>query len=479
MLPLSTTRDFAMRQPHVLVLPFPAQGHIKPMLCLAELLCQAGLRVTFLNTHHSHRRLNNLQDLSTRFPTLHFESVSDGLPEDHPRNLVHFMHLVHSIKNVTKPLLRDLLTSLSLKTDIPPVSCIIADGILSFAIDVAEELQIKVIIFRTISSCCLWSYLCVPKLIQQGELQFSDSDMGQKVSSVPEMKGSLRLHDRPYSFGLKQLEDPNFQFFVSETQAMTRASAVIFNTFDSLEAPVLSQMIPLLPKVYTIGPLHALRKARLGDLSQHSSFNGNLREADHNCITWLDSQPLRSVVYVSFGSHVVLTSEELLEFWHGLVNSGKRFLWVLRPDIIAGEKDHNQIIAREPDLGTKEKGLLVDWAPQEEVLAHPSVGGFLTHCGWNSTLESMVAGVPMLCWPKLPDQLVNSSCVSEVWKIGLDLKDMCDRSTVEKMVRALMEDRREEVMRSVDGISKLARESVSHGGSSSSNLEMLIQELET
>ncbi|XWS67158.1 hypothetical protein CRYUN_Cryun05aG0263100 [Craigia yunnanensis] len=246
-----------------------------------------------------------------------------------------------------------------------------------------------------------------------------DNDMDQKVGSVPGMQ-----HDHPYSFGLKQLEDLNFQFFVSETQATTRASAAIFNTFDSLEAPVLSQIIPLLPKVYTIGPLHSLWKARLGHLSKLSSSNGNLREADQNCITWLDSQPLRSVVYVSFGSYVVLTSEELLEFWRGLVNSGKRFLWTLTPDITARARDHNNMIARELDLGlrTKEKGCIVDWAPQEEVLAHPLVGGFLSHCGCNSTLESMVAGVPMICCPKLPDQFVNTRWISEAWKIGLDMK---------------------------------------------------------
>ncbi|XVE76471.1 hypothetical protein DITRI_Ditri12bG0175900 [Diplodiscus trichospermus] len=441
-----------MEQTHVLILPFPAQGHIKPMLCLAELLCQAGLRVTFLNTHRNHRRSNNLQDLSssTRFPTLHFESIPDGLPEDHPRDLLHFMDLVYSIKRVTKPLFRDLLIFLSRKSDIPPVSCIIADGIMSFAIDVAEELKIKVIIFRTISGCCLWSYLCVPRLIEQGELPFSS--------------------DRPYSFGLKQMEDPNFQFFVSETQAMNRASAVILNTFDSLEAPVLSQITSFLPKVYTIGPVHALWKARLGHSSQLSSSNGHLREADPNCITWLDSQPLRSVVYVSFGSFVVLTSEELMEFYEGLVNSDHQFLWALRPDMITQVGHHN--------MDGKEKGYIVDWAPQEEVLSHPSVGGFLSHCGWNSTLETMVAGVPMICWPKLPDQSVNSKWVSEVWTIGLNTEDMCDRSTVEKTVRALIEeDVREEITRSVDRISKLAHESVSHGGSSSRNLETLIQEL--
>ncbi|OMO97359.1 UDP-glucuronosyl/UDP-glucosyltransferase [Corchorus olitorius] len=447
---LNTFEEIEANMPHILIFPFPAQGHIKPMLCLAELLCQAGLQVTFLNTRHNHRRLNKLQDFSTRFPTLHFESISDGLPEDHPRNLLHFMDLVNSIKTVTKSLFRDLLISLSHKSDVPPVSCIIADGIMSFAIDVAEKMQIKVIIFRTISACCLWSYLCVPKFIDQ--------------------------HDRPYSFGSKQLEDPNFQFFVKETQVVTRASAVILNTFDTLESPVLSQMSPFLPKIYTIGPLHALWKTRIGNSSQLSSSDSNLREANSACMTWLDLQPLKSVIYVSFGSYLVLKGEELLEFWHGLKSSDKPFLWVLR-------QDNNNTISKELGftLGTMGNGFIIDWAPQEEVLAHKSVGGFLTHCGWNSSLESMVAGVPMICWPKLPDQLVNSKWMSEVWKIGIDMKDICDRTTVEKMVRALMEDgdQRQEIMRSVDRNSKLASESVSHGGSSFINLDMLIEEIKT
>ncbi|GLT92626.1 hypothetical protein SLE2022_104550 [Rubroshorea leprosula] len=97
-----------MEEKHVLILPFPAQGHIKPMLCLAELLCHAGLHVTFVNTHHNHRRLNNIKDLSTRHPTLCFESISDGLPEDHPRDIQHITELIKSIQNVTKPLFRAL-----------------------------------------------------------------------------------------------------------------------------------------------------------------------------------------------------------------------------------------------------------------------------------------------------------------------------------------------------------------------------------
>ncbi|GLT55175.1 hypothetical protein SLA2020_283190 [Shorea laevis] len=192
-------------------------------------------------------------------------------------------------------------------------------------------------------------------------------------------------------------------------------------------------------------------------------------------MTWLNSQPFRSVViYVSFGSLVGLSRDQLLEFWHGLVKSGKPFLWVVRPDLIEGDETVGQVLPVELREGTKERGCMVGWAPQEEVLAHPAIGGFLTHSGWTSTLESIFAGVPMICWPIVADQLVNSRCVSELWKIGFDMKDTCDRLIIAKMVMDLMEDKREEIMRSTNEIVRMARDSVKDDGSSYCNLESLL-----
>ncbi|XVE96979.1 hypothetical protein REPUB_Repub02eG0270800 [Reevesia pubescens] len=128
-------------------------------------------------------------------------------------------------------------------------------------------------------------------------------------------------------------------------------------------------------------------------------------------------------------------------------------------------------IPTELEEKTKGKGLIVNWAPQEKGLAHPATGGFLTHGKWNSTLESIYAAAPVICWPVITNQQVNSRCVSEIWRIGFDMKDTCDRSIVEKMVRDLLGDKREEIMKSMDKISKQAQDSVLENGSSYSNLE--------
>ncbi|KAJ8747360.1 hypothetical protein K2173_012940 [Erythroxylum novogranatense] len=138
----------------------------------------------------------------------------------------------------------------------------------------------------------------------------------------------------------------------------------------------------------------------------------------------------------------------------------------MRADFVAKIDGEAEDYPPELVEGTKERGFIVEWTPQEEVFAHEAVGGFLTRSGWNSTLENIVASVPMICWPYFADQQINSRLVGEVWKLGLDMKDVCDRKVVEKMVNDLMEDNREEFVRSVAKMAELARNSVSEGGSS-------------
>ncbi|XP_020594230.1 7-deoxyloganetic acid glucosyltransferase-like, partial [Phalaenopsis equestris] len=175
------------------------------------------------------------------------------------------------------------------------------------------------------------------------------------------------------------------------------------------------------PNTYAVGPLHALVESITS-----STVSASLLAEDPSALSWLDAQPDRSVVYVSFGSITQLTKGDFADFWHGFVDSGFRFLWVIRPDLVAGGA------AVVETTESRERVRLVSWAPQEEVLKHRAVGCFLTHSGWNSTVESAAAGVPMLCWPWAWDQQVNSRLVGEVWKVGLDMKDVCGREMVEK-----------------------------------------------
>ncbi|GAU37796.1 hypothetical protein TSUD_276140 [Trifolium subterraneum] len=161
----------------------------------------------------------------------------------------------------------------------------------------------------------------------------------------------------------------------------------------------------------------------------------NLWKEDTKCLEWLESKDSGSVVYVNFGSHAVLTPEQLIEFAWGLANSKKPFLWIIRPDLVIGG---SSILSSKFENEISDRGLIISWCPQERVLNHPSIDGFLTHCGWNSTIESICAGVPMLCWPYFFDQPTNFKYICDEWEIGMEINSNVKREEVEKLINELM-----------------------------------------
>ncbi|KAL3647335.1 hypothetical protein CASFOL_008303 [Castilleja foliolosa] len=451
--------------PHILIFPLPLQGPVNSMLNLAELLCLSDLHITFLVTDHIYARLQRHSNIQTRFkpyPGFSIRTIPDGLPENHPR-VNGFLELFESLRSNTKPLFKKMMIDSG-------VSCVIADGILGFTCDVANEIGVPIFYVRTISAACLWVFFCLPKLIQSEELPFQGNDLDIVVKSVPGMENYLRRRDLPsFCRSADISNNPNIKMYITEYDEVPRAHGLILNTFEELEGPILCETRTVCPNIYAIGPLHAHLKSKL---SANKPVSNSLYEEDRSCMTWLDSQSPRSVIYVSFGSLATMTRDQLMEFYHGLVNSGHKFLWVIRPDGVGGS---DQMI---PKI-TNEKGYIVGWAPQVEVLAHPAVGGFLTHSGWNSTLESVYEGIPMICWPYFVDQQVNSRMVEEVWRLGVDMKDSCDRSVIEKAVVSVMEVRKDEFRERAEEMAKLARMGLSEGGSAYCDLERLIGDIKS
>lgn len=492
---------------HVLLFPFPAQGHVPPMLKLGELLSLAGLHVTFLNTEHIHDRLlrsSPAVDRLAQRPNFRFRTISDGLPQDDPRSMVYLLDLEESLRTRSREQYRDMLLAPDGQEDPdgwPTVSCVVADGILTLGLEVPEELGIPVFLLRTSSACSVWAYYSIRNMLQIGELPFpEEANMDELVQGVAGMESFLRRRDLP---GLvrraKSTTDRMLGYLNTFSGNLSRASALILNTCEFLEAPVLSHIrSTVCPITYTVGPLHHLVKDANSSFqcnngqgvdnnnvhapeSSSSIFPGLWKE-DRSCMVWLDAQPDKSVVYVSFGSVAVVSREALVEFQHGLVNSGHRFLWVIRPDLVEGGAGAAGDTT-QPEVEIKvasERGYLVGWAPQEEVLGHPAVGCFLTHSGWNSTLESVVKGVPMICWPFFADQQINSRFVGKVWNIGVDMKDMNGRVVVEEMVRKLMDGNgNDELRRSAGKMAEEMAKSCTKGGSSYMNFQKLLQHIKS
>ncbi|XP_056173459.1 7-deoxyloganetin glucosyltransferase-like [Syzygium oleosum] len=170
-----------------------------------------------------------------------------------------------------------------------------------------------------------------------------------------------------------------------------------------------------------------------------------------------------------------MSPAQLVEFAWGLANSGQTFLWVIRPDLVVGD---TAILPPEFSATTRERSLLASWCPQERVLSHPAVGGFLTHSGWNSTIESIAAGVPMACWPFFADQQTNCRYSCEGWGVGMEIDGDVKRDEVERQVRELMEgERGKEMKRKAMEWKEMAREATRPSGSSFSNLDEVINKV--
>ncbi|KAL6639282.1 hypothetical protein ACP70R_023012 [Stipagrostis hirtigluma subsp. patula] len=454
---------------HVLVFPFPLQGHINCMLHFAAALVGAGVHVTFLHTDHNIRRVGCDSPAASPSPRLRFASVPDGLPEAHPRSVGDIMEVAVSLASAASVAYRALLARLPPVGDhrhgnddvgvLPPVTCVVADGALSWAIDVAEEVGVPALAFRTISACGFLAYLSVPKLLELGELPFpAGGDLDEPVRGVPGMESFLRRRDLPSSCR----ENMDVAQLIAELTAhSSKARALILNTAASLEPSALAHIKPRMHDVL----LHAM--------SPSPAAASSLWREDDGCLAWLDGKADRTVVYVSLGSLAVIFRDQFTELFSGLVAAGYPFLWVHRPGMVA-EASMDAVVqeAVRAAAGCRGNARVVAWAPQRDVLRHRAVGCFLTHAGWNSTLEAVVEGVPMVCWPFSADQPINSRFVGAVWRTGLDIKDVCDRDVVERMVREAMESG--EIRGLAQELAQQVRLEITDGGSSSKELERLV-----
>ncbi|PRQ28986.1 putative cytokinin 7-beta-glucosyltransferase [Rosa chinensis] len=274
-----------------------------------------------------------------------------------------------------------------------------------------------------------------PLLKEKGYIPVTqDSQLEKVVTELP----PLRIKDLPVF--PKGDPEKHFELCVVIVTKVTASDGVIFNTFRDLEEQglaTLHKQFPNLP-VFPIGPFH---KCVPEEASSSTS--------DQSCISWLNTQAPNSVIYVSFGTIAAISKMQFLEIAWGLANSHQPFL-----------------------------GHIVKRAPQKEVLAHPSVRAFWTHNGWNSTLESVSEGVPMICMPCFSDQLVLARYVSKVWKIGLQFENGTERGEIEETIRKLMEEKEGEDIR--DRSLKLmekANVSFKPGGSSYQCLDGLVKHI--
>ncbi|XP_076883019.1 UDP-glycosyltransferase 76G1-like [Bidens hawaiensis] len=439
----------------IILFPLPFQGHISPMLQLANILHTRGCKITIIHTEYNSPKHSN-------HPHFSFKPIKDGFPEIADKlhgtpDPTYFLKYLN--KSCVDPF-RDCLAKLLAEPNEERVACVITDAGFYFAQAVADELKLPRIALRTGSIGCTLAYDVLPFYSKEAcfKLTKQDSDYEASVLEYPllKFKDIVKITTNPQ--GMEAI-------VTNMLNQMKASSGIIWNTFKELEESALETISQdfQVPS-FTIGPFHKYFPAS----------SSSLIEQDRTILSWLDKQLPKSVVYVSFGSAACITKSEFQEVAHGLANISLPFLWVVRPGMVVGSKWleslPGEFLERMGD-----RGRIVKWSPQQEVLAHPATGCFWTHNGWNSTLESICEGVPMICSPCFADQPINARYVSDVWKIGVLLEDGFERLGIEKAIKRVMKDKEGEEMRERIGyLKEKVNISVIEGGSSCRSLNNLV-----
>ncbi|GJM92816.1 hypothetical protein PR202_ga09320 [Eleusine coracana subsp. coracana] len=299
---------------------------------------------------------------------------------------------------------------------------------------------------------------------QPGEAEGSHQKLGHYISNLS--SSSIRLSDLEPLIHNKR----TVKHVLAAVSSIRNAQCLLFTTMYELEASVIDSLRSRLScPVYPIGPCVPYMT-----LEDHRNMPNGKVTSQADYFTWLDTQPVNSVLYVSLGSFLSTSASQLEEIALGLASSEVRFLWIIREQ----SPQMRQLI------GDTDKGMILPWCEQLKVLCHPSVGGFLTHCGMNSTLEAVFAGVPMLALPLFFDQPIDCRLIMEDWKIGLNLKDwtnkdgLIGRDNIAQAVKRLMRSDEAEakaLRRRALELKEASRKTVNKGGFSYCNLSSLME----
>ncbi|KAK7333808.1 hypothetical protein VNO80_30587 [Phaseolus coccineus] len=469
-------------KPHVVCVPYPSQGHVKPFMKFANFLHCMGFHITYVNTEFNHNRFvrSHGADFVKGLPDFVFEAIPDGLPPSDKDATQDVPMLSDATRKNCYGPFKDLVLKLKSSENVPPISCIIADGVMGFASKVAKDLGIPEVQIWTASACGFVGHLQYHDLIQRGIVPFKDENfeidgtLDQSLDWIPGMK-NIRLKDIPSFIRTTTLDNIMFDFFLHEARNCLRSSSIIINTFEDLEGETLDALRAANPNIYTIGPFDLLGRHFPETEKGFMSAGSSLWKNDSNCLTWLDKWEPNSVIYVNYGSITTMSNDNLKEFAWGLANSKLPFLWIQRADIVA---DDSATLPQEFFDEIKDRGYITSWCIQEKVLSHPSVGVFITHSGWNSTIESISAGVPMICWPFFSEQHTNSRYVSANWGIGMEVNRNVKREEITKLVTEMLKGEKGMQMRQKSlELKKKAIRATDIGGSSYNDFYKFMKEV--
>ncbi|KAL2528500.1 UDP-glycosyltransferase 90A1 [Forsythia ovata] len=449
-------------KPHVVLFPFMSKGHIIPLLHLARHLLDHLATVTLFTTPANRPYIvQSLSDDDITIIDLPFPGNIPGIPHGiESTDKLPSMSLFLSFAKATKlmqPNFENVLQTL------PHVTCIISDQFLHWTLESATKFGIPSLGFNGMSA---YSGAICRDASVNGLLSLHESpDEPFTLTSFPWIK--LTRNDFDYPFNKRDPSSPLFDFIVEISIALFNSYGLLVNSFYELEPLFVDYLNrESKPKAFCVGPLCLTRPPKMEPVLHNKC----------RWIQWLDQKLAQGnpVLYVAFGSQAEISSTQLKEIAGGLEESKVSFLWVVRKSgTELGEEFEDRI---------KERGMVVkEWVDQKRILEHEIVQGFLSHCGWNSVLESICSEVPILAWPMMAEQPLNAKMVVEEIKIGLRVESrngIVEAESLKNKVKELMEgENGNEVRKKVKEVAVAARNSIKDGGSSWHTLNQLIKEI--
>nr|BAD06514.1 anthocyanin 3-O-galactosyltransferase [Aralia cordata] len=447
-------------EPHVGVLAFPFATHAGLLLGLVRRLAAAAPNVnfSFYSTAASNRSLFSYPN--SPYSNVIPYDVSDGVPEGYvfsgkPQEDINLFLTVAS--DEFKRGLEKAAVDSGRK-----ITCLVADAFLWFSGDLAEQIRVPWVPLWTSGACSLSIHVYTDLIRQTVGLGGIEGRMDEILTFIPGFS-ELRLGDLPGGVLFGNLESPFSIMLHKMGQTLPRAAAVPINSFEELDPDLMKDIKSKFKKILNVGPFNLT--------SPPPSSNSD----EHGCIPWLDNQNPKSVAYIAFGTVATPPPNELVSLAEALEESGTPFLWSLKDNF----KNHLPKGFLERN---SKSGKIVAWAPQIQVLSHDAVGVVITHGGWNSVVESIAAGVPVICRPFFGDHHINTWMVENVWKIGVRIEGgvFTRTGTMNALEQVLLsQEKGKKLKEQITVFKELALKAVGPNGSSTQNFKRLLEVITT
>ncbi|XP_002987151.2 anthocyanidin 3-O-glucosyltransferase 7 [Selaginella moellendorffii] len=427
-----------MPRVHAAVLPSRGAGHVNPMLELCRRIVHCGFSVSFLVPENCpYIPTSEEQQEGESFHLVFFSMPKEEIPNNNMFMSPEMLHFV-------KPALEALE---------PPAQVLISSAFMGWSQDLADSLGIPRVALWPSNAANEVIATYLPRLIVERYVLPAQEDGDCKddeklITFIPGLP-PLRPTQLPVCY---QNDSIDARMQAAAIARLPQAVCVLVNTIEELEIEVVRARQQTLRSYLPVGPL----------IRQKPIVNHRYKREAAACMEWLEKQAPHSVLYIAFGSVFGLAVEEVAKIADAVEETSQPVLWAMRRNFATNAPGgfFEELAAR---IAGGWRGLLVEWAPQQLILPHSSVGAFLTHCGWNSTLEALAAGVPTLCWPLAAEQNWNAMVLTEEWKIGVNVSG----GEIAGAIRAVMSD---EIGSGMRARARSLRESICDGGSSARNL---------